>query len=73
MGRSRDMAIENANRNEANEAIVILTEVQNYLEQNKILAIAEWDFNEQAPKVQKAIELIQKFSDKHQPGVQRWK
>lgn len=59
--------------NEAKEAIEILNEVQTYLEQNKILAIAEWDFDEQAPKIAKAIKLIQKFSDKHQPAPSRYK
>lgn len=73
MGFSSEMAIEQANRNEAKEAIVILQEIKEYLEKNKLLAIAEWDFDEQAPKVEKAIALIKKFSDKHQPDPQRFK
>lgn len=60
MGRSSDWAIEEANRNEANEALKILDEL--YIDTTDEIKSA---------KLKKVIKLVEKFRDKHQPEPTR--
>lgn len=65
MGQSSEAAIAEQNRNEATEAIEILTALNSELTEEGKYAAAHKTF--------KAIELIKKFSEKHQPETQRFK
>lgn len=76
MGRSSDMAIAEANRNEAKEAMEAIKKLHSEMDeqflQNENDGTAKLIQNWQSQLVQ-INYLIRKFKDKHQPDVQRFK
>lgn len=76
MSFSKDLALKNATRNEAKEASAIIRDVQTEI-------LTEWkntDSDESAKvlsdwsdRLKRAVELVEKFSEKHAPEPQRWK
>jgi hypothetical protein len=65
MGYSKSVAIEEANRDEAQEAIELIKKSKEFFD--------NYAYRENSARLAKAIELIDKFSQKHQPEAQRWK
>lgn len=62
---SSEMMIAESNRNEAKEAIELIGKVQVFLVDRDCYAAAE--------DLENAIQLIKKFSEKHQPDARRFK
>lgn len=66
MGFASEMSINDANKNEAKEAIKLIEKVQLNLIEN------EYDFG-QIEMLEDAIRKIQKYSERFQPEIQRYK
>lgn len=76
MGFYKNLAIENANRNEALEAHKLISEVRRQILTEH--ANADSDENAEVLKdweqqLENALRLIKRFSDKHQPSPERYK